>query len=108
MQFRMASPAKPSLLLHLRRHYVALHNRMGLTLLLKGKPIMRANSYETTLAYVNALNRSPRKISALQWTTWFLGRLREAISLASAYKELTHRGVAPEAAVRRVFDTVKR
>jgi len=69
---------------------------------------MRADSYEATLAYVNNLNRRPRKYSMLQQIVWFFGCLAEAGRTASDYERLTNRGVAPEIAVRRAFGAAKR
>lgn len=69
---------------------------------------MQASSYENTLAFVHALNRKHRRPSMLQHTVRFLGALADGIRAANDYRELTLRGLAPEKAVRAVFETIKR
>ena len=65
---------------------------------------MQARSYETTLAYIDALNRKPRAISLLQRTVRLLTAISDGIRLAHAYDKMTLQGVPPRDAIRRVFE----
>ncbi len=69
---------------------------------------MRTTSYENTLAFVHALNRKPRRTSLLQRVVWFFDTMSEGVHSAAAYDELVRKGMRPEQAVRRVFETMKR
>lgn len=69
---------------------------------------MQASSYENTLAFVHALNRKSRKPSMLQYAVRLFGALSDGIRAANDYHELTRQGVAPEKAVRQVFQAIRR
>ena len=62
-------------------------------------------------AFDSALDFVPAKAAkGGMWSvvgSWFTS-IREGIRLASDYKLLTSHGVAPDVAVRRVFDTIQR
>lgn len=69
---------------------------------------MQASSYENTLAFVHALNRKSRKPSMLQHAVRLFGALADGVRAANAYDDLTRQGVAPEKAVRLVFEAIRR
>lgn len=66
---------------------------------------MNIKSFDSALDFVPA---TVAKDSFWSKLTSSLGAISEGIQLANDYKTLTARGVAPDVAVRKVFEQIKR
>ena len=69
---------------------------------------MHATNYENTLAFVHALNRKPRKPGLVEQTWRIFAGIAEGVRAANDFKDMTRHGVAPEKAVRTIFERIQR
>ena len=66
---------------------------------------MNVKAFDTALDFIpSGKSRKGGPFGAV--ASWF-GALNEGITLAGQYKELTARGVAPDVAVRALFEQIK-
>ncbi len=67
---------------------------------------MNVKTFDSALDFVPAA-MGPRSLSTWGSILLSFGAIREGITLAGEYKDLTNRGMASDAAARKVFDKIK-
>jgi hypothetical protein len=82
------------------------HGRAGQAKPPRRRMIMSIQTYDSALDFVPVAKRKPNS-SAWGAIVLSFDAIREGITLAGEYKELTNRGMASDAAARKVFEKIK-
>lgn len=67
---------------------------------------MNIKTFDSVIDFMPAARR-PRRMSVWGSIVMSFGAIREGITLAGEYKDLTNRGMASDAAARKVFEKIK-